>query len=1276
MGQFFVIIYKFFERKKFLLFLLIGLSLFLLFFSLDKLSTEEDFSQLFPNEKKFEDYNRFIENSSLGNKIIVLFSARDSLSNDKTDLLIKSAGGFLRDLKVANPKEVVSVEGQISNEDLLSGYYFFYDHLPLFLDSADYRKIEKKLADTAVASSLRKDLELLVSPAGIAMKHFLLKDPLGFTYIVFDKLRKYKLGEGFTLVRNWIFSKDKNNLFVFLTIDKATDTRKVEELRGLMEDIIRRHNTPEVQVYFYGAPLVAMANAERIKKDIMLTVSITLLFIFLFLGWHFRSLHFLFVLFLPVVVGASVALTVLYFLRGEISAISLGIGSVLLGISVDYSLHYLSHARHAASKEALLRKIASPLLLSSITTASAFLCLLVVDSDMLRDLGIFASVGVVTAAIAALVILPVLTPSPTSTAGKFRDKNYLLSRMAAQDYEKKRYLLFLVSLLTVVFFFTGKRTSFDRNLMHMNYLPEDLSRAEDIINRNSTIARSTMFLITSGKTTEEALAHSERIREKLDSLERSGLIKEYHSVNELIPSQEIQAGKIELWNRFWRHRKDSLQKLILREAVPLGYKKSAFSPFFHWLDKAYHPIPADQFFDMANRYMPDHLLHGKEYAATVSLIKVDHSRRAALGRFFEKDSKVILFDKQGVAEKLFGIILDKFHQLLLLSSLTVFLILLISFGRIELALITFLPIVFSWIWTVGIMGVAGIQFNIFNIIISSFIFGLGVDYSIFITKGVLNNRLDGMDETKHYRLSVLLSAITTLVGMGVLILAKHPALRSIAAVSVIGISSAVVISFVLLPAMVNFLFLYRGRRRSLPVTFVDFFFSIASLIYFVFATLLFSFLFLPFLWIFPARRRFKQQMVHYGIWFFSWTVVYMNIHVPKILEDVGWKTFRTPRFVISNHQSTLDLVFLLMLHPRIVILSNQKAIHNFFYGPVIRAAGFIPSASGIDEIVEQVREKMAEGYSVIIFPEGTRSPDCKIKRFHKGAFYIAEQLGIEILPLMLHGACQAMNKKEFFLRRGIVHIKALPAIDLQKGDYGRDYREYAKAVRALYRKEFEKLNRRVWVPDRMKHNLVNRYLYRGPVLEWYLRVKLRLEENYNFFHSIIPYDAIVTDLGCGYGFIATMLALTSGERSITGVDYDERKIRTARRCTEDLPNLSFLNASLPEYDIPESDVILLIDVLHYLARNKQVALIKKAIQALSPQGIVIFRDADAALKKRTFVTKMTEWFSTGTGFNKNTEPLEYVSGDLLAEAAREEGMRVEKIDNTKWTSNITYILRK
>ncbi len=177
-----------------------------------------------------------------------------------------------------------------------------------------------------------------------------------------------------------------------------------------------------------------------------------------------------------------------------------------------------------------------------------------------------------------------------------------------------------------------------------------------------------------------------------------------------------------------------------------------------------------------------------------------------------------MIDKQYLTSKLLDVVTADFNQIGWMVSLLVFGVLLLTYGRIELALVSFIPMVIAFIWILGIMGLAGLQFNIVNIILSALIFGLGDDYSLFIMDGLLQEYKTGKKNLSSYKSSIVLSAITTLAGLGVLIFAKHPALRSIALISITGILSVVLIAQVLIPFFFDFLIRNRIRKGHFPWT--------------------------------------------------------------------------------------------------------------------------------------------------------------------------------------------------------------------------------------------------------------------------------------------------------------------------------------------------------------------------------------------------------------------------------------------------------------------------
>ena len=188
-------------------------------------------------------------------------------------------------------------------------------------------------------------------------------------------------------------------------------------------------------------------------------------------------------------------------------------------------------------------------------------------------------------------------------------------------------------------------------------------------------------------------------------------------------------------------------------------------------------------------------------------------------------------------------------------------------------------------------------------------------------------------------------------------------------------------------------------------------------------------------------------------------------------------------------------------------------------------------------------------------------------------------------------------------------------------------------------------------------------------------MKIRLENDYQVYNSLIPRNGMITDIGCGYGFISYMLNLVSPQRQIIAIDYDEDKIEVARSCAIKNTNTVFVHEDINEYSLTNSDVFLLNDVLHYMPVDLQIDIINRCIMKLNPSGMIIIRDADSDLKKEHKATRLTEFFSTKSGFNKTKYKLSFISGRVIENIASKHKLKLEVISSSGLTSNYLYILR-
>ena len=680
--------------------------------------------------------------------------------------------------------------------------------------------------------------------------------------------------------------------------------------------------------------------------------------------------------------------------------------------------------------------------------------------------------------------------------------------------------------------------------------------------------------------------------------------------------------------------------------------------------------------ELRSSFLSDYINEKNHHFTIISIAKVSPQHKKEIYKTFENNPDVTVIDKQLLTGKLIDTINNDFTNIAILTSSLVFIVLLLTYGRIELTLVSFIPMFISFVWILGIMGIFNIQFNIINIIISALIFGLGDDYSLFIMDGLLQEYKTGKKNLLSFKSSIFLSAITTVAGLGVLIFAKHPALKSIAMISIIGMVCVVLIAQTLIPFLFTILIKNRADKKLYPWTVLGFLRSVFAFAIFIIGSISLTIagFFLVKLNIFNKEK--GKYIYHFLISKFALGLVYCMANVKKQIINTLKEKFSTPAIVVCNHLSSLDILVILMLNPKLIMLTNSWVWKSPVFGFVVRMADYYPvKEEGAEQAIELLANRIKNGYSVVVFPEGTRSKDGNMKRFHKGAFYLAEKLNVDILPIVIHGS-NYTAKDDFMLKSGKLTVKFLPRIKQSDTQYGLDYSAKTKSIGRYFREEYQQLRNTIETPEYFRQKLVYNYLYKGPIIEWYMKVKIRVEKFYQPIYKLLPKEGNMLDIGCGYGFMSYMLHFASPGLNITGIDYDEEKIEVANHCFSKDDTINFYQTDVMDYQFGKYDVIILADMLHYLREEQQRIIITKCFSSLNEHGVILLRDGNKDLTERHKGTKFTEFLSTKVfGFNKKTEDgLSFLSGEMIKELAVQYNMDCREIDDTKYTSNILFLI--
>ncbi len=1118
-----------------------------LIFLVTKLQFEEDIMKLIPASEDTKELQKVLKSANFSDKLIINIQVQpDGSFEDLTEY----ANRFIDSITASSEKFIENIQGKVTDEDLLETIDFVYDNLPLFLDETDYQIIRNKITVDSIEAITLANYKSILSPSGIITKNTIVKDPLGLSFIALKKMQALNIGDEFILEDGFVVTKDKKNILLFITPKlESSETDNNSEFVDQLYDVQGKLNDSfkkKVQSEYFGGVIIAVANARQIKKDIQFTVSISLSVLMLILIIFYKKLSIPIVLFVPTIIGGLLAGVFLLIIRDKISAISLGLGSVLLGITIDYSLHILTHLRNNNNVKSLYKNVAQPILMSSLTTALAFLCLLFVNSQALQDLGIFAAVSVLGASIFALLFIPQVY----KTSEKKEKRNTVFDKVASYNFHKSKLSLGFIALVFIISLFTYNKVNFNNDLTTLNFVPPALEAAEEKLDKLTNFSSKSLYITAYADNEENALLANDSIYKQLIGLKKTNDIHNFSSIGALVFSKNMQQQKIALWNSFWtEENKAGTQNNLVSSGEKLGFKPSTFHQFYTLLSKDFKPIILEDYEAIKTFFVNDYINTTPNFTTVTSLVKVKDENLQKTIAVFESSKHVMLIDRRQINETFLGNLKNDFNELIVFSFIAVILILLLFYRSLSLTLITSIPIAFTWLLTIGIMGLLHLEFNVFNIIISSFIFGLGIDYSIFMTNALRKDYTYGSKEIGTYKISIILSVITTVLGVGVLIFAKHPAIYSMSVVSLIGILTTSLVAFTIQPLLFNTFIRDRASRGYSPIDVALFIRSLLLLAFYSIGGIVLSIFSLTILQIIPISKKKKFKWMHKVVSEFS-AQVYRNHYLAKkvTINEVG-ENFEKPAIIIANHSSSLDTISLNSLTYKVIYMVNDWVYKSPIFGVLARVLGYYPASTGIDKGVDHLKKKLNQGYVLCVFPEGKRSFTNKMGRFHKGPFFLQQQLKIDILPVYIHGNSEIMPKGDFMIHSGTITVKMGERIPYNSTDFGDTDRERTRGISKFFKNNFSDFRKECEGPDYYKRILFSNYKFKDPDIV--SLVKEDFEKNKRVCHLLnneIPVKSKILHIGDDYGQLDILLVSKFLDRKITTFLNDKNKQVIANNC--------------------------------------------------------------------------------------------------------------------------------
>jgi predicted exporter len=478
-----------------------------------------------------------------------------------------------------------------------------------------------------------------------------------------------------------------------------------------------------------------------------------------------------------------------------ISAVTIAFGSVLMGIADDYPIFTYFSLRNTGEYGGNdVARISRPVLFSGLTTMATFSALFFSELPGQRQIALFSIIGITASLIFSLVILPHFIkglPAAKSPSTVPVEGRGLL------------YRTFVISgwlLLMVLCMWQGSRLKFNGDMRSINMVPTAISNTEEEMKRTWGDFRGMAMVFTEGKDLESALQNNDRLFTYLKSKVPHD---EFMSLAPLFPSAVAQEANRLRWKTQWsEENRNAVKKLIDREGDGEGFTPHAFDPFFDRLTAKPISVTMDGLRKAGfGEALDSMIIREGAYTRILSFVPDTPEVGALFGKKTSTPFVARFVSNRRFNDTISAAMVHNFVRYIVAASLVIVIFLVVLFRDLRRVLYAAVPVATGLVFMFGGMGWKGIEFNLFNIIATILVIGLSVDLGIFM----VSRSSEG--NNRNTNMAVLLGGLTSLVGMGALTLARHPALYSIGISVLLGMCGAIPSALFVIPAL-------QGSRRA------------------------------------------------------------------------------------------------------------------------------------------------------------------------------------------------------------------------------------------------------------------------------------------------------------------------------------------------------------------------------------------------------------------------------------------------------------------------------
>jgi len=595
-------------------------------------------------------------------------------------------------------------------------------------------------------------------------------------------------GNALRLEDGYLWAERGGRSYIFVMANLISGTLSISDqeqlasrIDGALADLAAEQSG--IDVLKTGFPFYAH-EATRSAKGEVSTIGIgSLIGLLLLVILTFRSLSPLSLIVISIMAGCAFGLAVTLSIFGFVHLFTLVFGASLIGVSVDYSFHYIADDAFGGEDWTPgkgLQNIFTGISLGLATSILAYLALTVAPFPGLQQLAVFSSAGL-TGAYLTLIAMTQLKRRRFVLHQRtivLSVANYVLNAWRQRSATARTALMIV---LAVVVLAAQVTVDINDDVRMLQSQPASLVEQEAAIQEMLGVAQAGTFLLVAAENEELLLQKEESIRTRLDTLIAGGELDSYQAVSRWVPSQLRQQRSYEVYAGFAQSRLAAFYDQVgadetaARDAIANIMEESPALDIATWLQ---HPA-SEQFRSLW-------LDAGEGGSASIILL------------FGVKDLATLdelnAINKGSELSSLFGQYRSRVMQLLIAAYALILLGLSFRYGLRRATNLVLPPIVAGFL-ALLLIDLTGGTLNLFNYLALILVLGIGIDFTIFIA--------EARHDLTSTMFAITLSALTTILSFGLLALSSTFAVHSFGITVLIGIAFAYLLCPVAMGARAN-----------------------------------------------------------------------------------------------------------------------------------------------------------------------------------------------------------------------------------------------------------------------------------------------------------------------------------------------------------------------------------------------------------------------------------------------------------------------------------------